>query len=59
MGSGDDHLMEKGLQAGSGQVHVQRYWSDLLSVIERGEFDPTFVLSHRWPWWPTSSSSPS
>ncbi|MEW6472820.1 MAG: zinc-dependent alcohol dehydrogenase [Actinomycetota bacterium] len=42
-------LMEKGLQAGSGQVHVQRYWHDLLAAIERGEFDPTFVISHRWP----------
>lgn len=42
-------FMEKGLQAGSGQVHVQRYWSDLLAIIERGEFDPTFVVSHRWP----------
>lgn len=41
--------MEKGLQAGSGQVHIQRYWRDLLAVIERGELDPTFVTSHRWP----------
>jgi threonine dehydrogenase-like Zn-dependent dehydrogenase len=42
-------FMEKGLQAGSGQVHVQRYWADLLAIIERGEFDPTFVITHRWP----------
>lgn len=42
-------VMEKGLQAGSGQVPVQRYWRDLLGKIERGEFDPTFAISHRWP----------
>lgn len=42
-------FMEKGLQAGSGQVHVQRYWKDLLKIIARGDFDPTFVVSHRWP----------
>lgn len=42
-------FMEKGLQAGSGQVHIQRYWKDLLDIIVRGEFDPTFVISHDWP----------
>ncbi len=42
-------FMEKGLRAGSGQVNVQRYWRDLLAIIERGEFDPTFVITHRWP----------
>jgi len=39
--------MEKGLMVRAGQVHVQRYWKDLLGRIERGEFDPTFVISHR------------
>ena len=42
-------FMEKGLQAGSGQVHIQRYWKALLEKIERGEFDPSFVISHQWP----------
>jgi threonine dehydrogenase-like Zn-dependent dehydrogenase len=41
-------LMEKCLMVRAGQVHVQRYW-DLLGRIERGEFDPTFVISHRMP----------
>lgn len=40
-------LMEKGLTMRGSQVHVQRYWHDLLGRIERGEFDPTFVISHR------------
>ncbi len=42
-------FMEKGLQAGSGQVHIQRYWKELLEKIDGGEFDPTFAISHRWP----------
>ena len=42
-------LMEKGLTVRGSQVHVQRYWHDLLGRIDRGEFDPTFVISHRMP----------
>ena len=41
-------FMEKGLQAGAGQVNIQRYGQHLLEIIARGDFDPTFVVSHRW-----------
>jgi threonine dehydrogenase-like Zn-dependent dehydrogenase len=30
-----------------GQTHVHRYIRPLLERIERGEIDPTFVISHR------------
>ncbi|MCX7284913.1 MAG: glutathione-dependent formaldehyde dehydrogenase [Novosphingobium sp.] len=40
-------LMEKGLQLRTGQTHVQRYMKDLLSRIEEGELDTTFLISHR------------
>jgi threonine dehydrogenase-like Zn-dependent dehydrogenase len=42
-------LMEKGLTVRSGQVHVQRYRGPLLERIQRGEIDPTFVISHHMP----------
>ena len=42
-------LMEKGITLrGAGQAPVQKYWKDLLKMIEKGEFDPTFILSHRF-----------
>ncbi|MGH8189647.1 MAG: glutathione-dependent formaldehyde dehydrogenase, partial [Steroidobacteraceae bacterium] len=31
----------------SGQTHVQRYMQPLLDRIERGEIDPSFVISHQ------------
>ena len=31
----------------SGQTHVQRYLEPLLGRIERGEIDPSFVITHR------------
>jgi threonine dehydrogenase-like Zn-dependent dehydrogenase len=40
-------VMEKGLQLRTGQTHVQRYMADLLSKIEEGEIDTTFLISHR------------
>jgi threonine dehydrogenase-like Zn-dependent dehydrogenase len=33
----------------AGQTHVQRYAPKLLEAIERGEIDPSFVISHRMP----------
>lgn len=42
-------LMEKGLQVKSGQTHVQRYSKKLLSLIEDGTLDTTFMISHRLP----------
>jgi len=42
-------LMEKGITLrGTGQAPVQKYWKDLLKKIEKGEFDPTIILSHRF-----------
>jgi len=42
-------LMEKGLQLRTGQTHVQRYMKELLSKIEEGAIDTTFLISHRLP----------
>src|SRR6185312_2321349 len=33
----------------TGQCHVQRYLRPLLTRIEAGEIDPSFVISHRMP----------
>ncbi|KAI9781360.1 MAG: hypothetical protein M1816_002380 [Peltula sp. TS41687] len=42
-------LMEKGITLrGTGQAPVQRYWHELLRMLEAGEFDPTIILSHRF-----------
>lgn len=42
-------VMEKGLTLrGCGQAPVQRYWEELLEKIETGEFDPSFILTHRF-----------
>ena len=40
-------VMQRGLTIRSGQCHVHRYMKPLLKRIERGEIDPTFVISHR------------
>jgi threonine dehydrogenase-like Zn-dependent dehydrogenase len=37
----------KGLKIVLGQTHTQRYMRPLLERIERGEIDPSFVISHR------------
>eukprot|EP01087_Luapelamoeba_hula_P005238 TRINITY_DN15312_c0_g1_i1.p1 TRINITY_DN15312_c0_g1~~TRINITY_DN15312_c0_g1_i1.p1 ORF type:complete len:430 (-),score=78.90 TRINITY_DN15312_c0_g1_i1:255-1361(-) len=42
-------FMEKGLTMEGSQSSVQKFWEELLGYIERGEFDPTFVLTHRLP----------
>jgi threonine dehydrogenase-like Zn-dependent dehydrogenase len=39
----------KGLTLKMGQTHVHRYMRPLLSMIEQGRVDPSFVVSHRWP----------
>ena len=39
-------LMNRGLTIKTGQCHVQRYNRRLLGHIERGDIDPTFVISH-------------
>lgn len=40
-------LMNRGLTLRTGQAHVQRYMRPLLERIEKGEIDPSFVITHR------------
>jgi threonine dehydrogenase-like Zn-dependent dehydrogenase len=40
-------VVNKAITIRSGQTHVQRYMRPLLERIERGEFDPSFIVSHR------------
>jgi threonine dehydrogenase-like Zn-dependent dehydrogenase len=40
-------LMNKGLTLKTGQTHVHRYLKPLLSKVESGEIDPSFVITHR------------
>lgn len=51
VGAGDKipigSLMNKGLTIKTGQTHMQRYMKPLLQKIEKGEIDPSFVITHR------------
>jgi threonine dehydrogenase-like Zn-dependent dehydrogenase len=40
---------QKGLTFRMGQTHVMKYMRPLLASIERGEIDPSFVITHRLP----------
>jgi len=40
-------FMNRSLTMKTGQCHVQRYMKPLLSRIENGEIDPSFVITHR------------
>jgi threonine dehydrogenase-like Zn-dependent dehydrogenase len=40
-------FMQKGLTLRTGQTHVHRYVRPLLERIERGEIDPSFIVSER------------
>lgn len=42
-------VVNEGLTIKSGQTHVQRYLKPLLETIQRGEIDPSFVITHRLP----------
>lgn len=42
-------FMNKGLILRTGQTHMMRYMKPLLERIEKGEFNPEFVISHRLP----------
>jgi threonine dehydrogenase-like Zn-dependent dehydrogenase len=42
-------LMNKSLTIKSGQCHVHRYMKPLLERIQRGEIDPSFVITHTLP----------
>lgn len=41
--------MNKGLTFRMGQTHVNRWTDDLLARIQRGEIDPSFVITHTEP----------
>jgi threonine dehydrogenase-like Zn-dependent dehydrogenase len=41
--------MNRSITLKAGQCHVQRYTRPLLERIERGEIDPSFVITHRLP----------
>ena len=40
-------FVNKGLTLKTGQTHVQHYWGPLLQRVEKGEIDPSFVITHR------------
>ncbi|HEY3423720.1 MAG TPA: zinc-dependent alcohol dehydrogenase [Negativicutes bacterium] len=40
-------VFAKGLTLKTGQTHVQKYTRPLLNIIERGEIDTTFLITHR------------
>ena len=40
-------LMNRSVTIKSGQCHVHRYMQPLLERIERGEIDPSFVITHQ------------
>jgi threonine dehydrogenase-like Zn-dependent dehydrogenase len=39
----------KGLTFKMGQTHMQKYMRPLLDRVERGEIDPSFLITHRLP----------
>ena len=39
--------MNRALTIKTGQCHVQRYMKPLLERIQKGEIDPSFVITHR------------
>jgi threonine dehydrogenase-like Zn-dependent dehydrogenase len=41
--------MNKALTFKTGQTHMMRYMKPLLERVERGDIDPSFVISHRVP----------
>jgi threonine dehydrogenase-like Zn-dependent dehydrogenase len=40
-------VMNRSLTIKSGQCHVQRYMRPLLERIQKGEIDPSFIITHR------------
>jgi len=40
-------LMNRSLTVKTGQTHVQRYMRPLLERVQKGEIDPSFVITHR------------
>jgi threonine dehydrogenase-like Zn-dependent dehydrogenase len=42
-------LMEKSVTLTGGQVFVQKYWDKILSIIESGDYDPSFLITKVMP----------
>ena len=42
-------LMQKNLGMRGGQCPVQKYWHYLLKCIEKGDLDPSKVITHKIP----------
>ncbi len=42
-------VMNKALTIKTGQTHVQRYLRPLMDLINKGEIDPSFVVTHQMP----------
>ena len=42
-------IVNRSLTIRSGQRHVQRYLRPLLQRVQRGDIDPSFVITHRLP----------
>src|SRR5205085_6803098 len=42
-------FMNKGLTMKTGQTHMMRYMAPLLERVQKGEIDPSFVISHTLP----------
>jgi threonine dehydrogenase-like Zn-dependent dehydrogenase len=42
-------VMNRSLTIKTGQCHVHRYMKPLLERIQKGEIDPTFVITHHMP----------
>jgi threonine dehydrogenase-like Zn-dependent dehydrogenase len=40
-------VMNRALTIKTGQTHVQRYLRPLLDRIERGDIDPSFIVTHQ------------
>ena len=40
-------VMNRGLTLKTGQTHMQRYMQPLLERIQKGEIDPSFIITHR------------
>jgi threonine dehydrogenase-like Zn-dependent dehydrogenase len=42
-------FVNKGLTMKTGQTHMMRYMKPLLDRVQKGDIDPSFVVSHRVP----------
>jgi threonine dehydrogenase-like Zn-dependent dehydrogenase len=42
-------FMNKGLTMKSGQTHVHKYLQPLLDRVQKGDIDPSFIITHSLP----------